>query len=266
MELGKYADGRSVSYDESAGTFKVGDSQVSVQDVRAWDGAGQIAWASPQQRGWFHSTFSAAGSVPAAPAKKKSKLPLILGIVALLLLVTCGGCTVLGSLASKGGSSTAGTSGSSASSTSAPKPAQAPAAAAPAKPQLKKIGEPLKVGSLVFTVDDVASTTKLSSPIGNKDGNFLVVTLTVKNESKEAVLIDSSFLKLIAPDGAKYETDSDTLMYVATDKNFFLQKINPNLSKQGTVIFSVPAGLTGMKLQVQTGAFGTETGEISLAK
>lgn len=273
MEIGKYSDGRAVTYDEATGAFAVGEgNRVSAQDVARWDASGQVAWASTQLRDWFHSTFAAANPAPDAPAHKKSKVPLFLGIGALVMLFACGGCVALGSLVSKSDSGTTSTSASTSSNTEQPAEAsgstgaQPPAAETPAEPQLKKIGQPLKVGDLVFTVNSAASTKTLKSPLGNKSGDFLVVTLTIKNESKEAVMINMSFFKLIGPDGAEYETDEDSLMYVDAQKNFFLKNINPNLSKQGTVIFSVPAGLSGVKLQVQTGAFGTETGQISLTK
>lgn len=136
------------------------------------------------------------------------------------------------------------------------------------KEETTKIGAPLKVGDLVFTVNSANATKKLTSPLGDKDGNWIVVTATVKNESKEAVMIDSSFFKLLAKDGSTYETDSDGLMYIDNNKNFFLEKINPNLSKQGMVLFAVPDGAKpqDFMLQVQTGVFGTETGKIALTK
>lgn len=141
-------------------------------------------------------------------------------------------------------------------------PAEEPAAT----DEVAKIGEPLKVGDLVFTVNDAAPTTELKSPLGDKSGNWMVVTVTVKNESKEAVTIDSSFFKLLEGDGTVYETDSDNLMYLDAEQNFFLEKINPKLEKQGQVLFAIPEGVTDLQLQVQTGIFGTETGVISLAK
>jgi hypothetical protein len=152
--------------------------------------------------------------------------------------------------------------------------AKAPASAgttesAPAAPEgepTAKIGEPLKVGDLVFTVTDAQPAQELKSPLGDKKGNWMVVTVTVKNESKEAITVDSSFFKLIEGDGTTYETDSDNLMYLPTEQNFFLEKINPKLEKQGKALFAIPEGVTDFKLQVQTGAFGTETGMISLAK
>lgn len=172
---------------------------------------------------------------------------------------------VVGAIASnsggKGGTSpaTTPTSGSTTSTTEA-----APAAADGEK--AAKIGVPLKVGDLVFTVKDASMTKLLKSPLGNKKGNWMVVTVSVKNESKEAVTIDSSFFKLIEGDGTAYETDSDNLMYLDAQQNFFLEKINPKLEKQGKVLFALPEGVKDLKLQVQTGAFGTETGLITLAK
>lgn len=156
--------------------------------------------------------------------------------------------------------STPATSTSTAGSASSGKPAAKPAETT------TKIGQPLKVGDLVFTVKDAQMTTQLKSAFGDKKGNWMVVTVAVKNESKEAVTIDSSFFKLLEADGTEYETDSDNLMYLDSDQNFFLEKINPKLQSEGKVLFAVPAGLKDLKLQVQTGVFGTETGVISLSK
>lgn len=136
----------------------------------------------------------------------------------------------------------------------------------PAEPeeQAAGIGDPLKVGDLVFTVSDASMTQELKSPLGDKTGNWMVVTVTVGNESQEAVTIDSSFFKLVEDDGTVYETDSDNLIYLDADDNFFLEKINPKLEKTGKVLFAVPDGLGATQLQVQTGAWGTQTGLISL--
>lgn len=161
----------------------------------------------------------------------------------------------------------ASSGGGSGSSDSAKAPAEGDKAA-PAAEAVKaaKIGDALKVGDLVFTVKDAAVTKELKSPLGNKKGNWMVVTVAVRNGSKEAVTIDSSFFKLLEGDGTTYETDSDNLMYLDAEQNFFLEQINPKLEKTGKVLFAIPDGLKDLKLQVQTGAFGTETGEISLAK
>lgn len=165
------------------------------------------------------------------------------------------------------GAIASGGSGSGSDTAAAPesggKTDSAPAAEAV---KVAKIGDALEVGDLVFTVKDAGMTKELKSPLGNKKGNWMVVTVAVKNGSKEAVTIDSSFFKLLEGDGTTYETDSDNLMYLDAEQNFFLEQINPKLEKTGKVLFALPDGVKDLKLQVQTGAFGTETGEISLAK
>lgn len=142
--------------------------------------------------------------------------------------------------------------------------AEAPKEEAP-KAEVAKIGDPLKVGDLVFTAKSSKSTTTLKSPLGNQTGSWILVDVKVENKGKEAVMINTDFFKLVEADGTTYETDSDNLMYLPGE-SFFLENINPKMSKEGTVLFAVPEGLKGLKLQVQTGFFGTETGEISLTK
>jgi hypothetical protein len=178
---------------------------------------------------------------------------------------------LLGAIASagSGGSDTPDADTSSDTEAAAPAAeepaAEEPAAEEPAvEEEIAKIGDPLKVGDLVFTVNDAEVTTELTSPLGAKTGNWMLVTVTVKNESKEAIMIDTSFFKLLEPDGTEYETDSDNLMYIDTEQSFFLENINPKLEKQGQVLFAIPEGITEFNLQVQTGVFGTETGEIAL--
>ena len=46
MVIGKYTDGRDLSYDEASGKFAVGDAEVTIDQVRGYDVAGQITWAS----------------------------------------------------------------------------------------------------------------------------------------------------------------------------------------------------------------------------
>jgi len=64
VELGKYFDGRPLTYDESTGTFKVGDTPASADQVRDYAAVGQVVWASPEFATWFASTFPA----PVVPA------------------------------------------------------------------------------------------------------------------------------------------------------------------------------------------------------
>lgn len=197
----------------------------------------------------------------AAAKPKKPKKPFYKKVWFWVIVVIV--VAIAASSGSGGGNKTASNGASTSATGTAP--AENPAEK-PAEPAAAKIGQPLKVGDLVFTVVSASTTKELKSPLGNKTGNWMVVAVKVDNRSKEAVTIDSSFFKLIEGDGTAYETDSDNLMYLPSEQNFFLKKINPKLAAEGQVLFAIPESAKDFKLQVQTGAFGTETGEISLAK
>lgn len=130
------------------------------------------------------------------------------------------------------------------------------------------IGEELKVGKVTFKVNSIAEVNEISAANGymkytpDADGAvFLNVNVTVKNDGSEMIQTDSSFFKLKASNGASY---APSTIIVADDKYFVYEGINPGLALTGNVVFEVPAGLTDLDLQVQTGYWGTETGLINL--
>lgn len=61
MEVGKYADGRPINYEEATQQFDVGGAEVTTKDVLGYDRAGQVEWLSDDLRTWAHGL--AAGSV-----------------------------------------------------------------------------------------------------------------------------------------------------------------------------------------------------------
>lgn len=126
------------------------------------------------------------------------------------------------------------------------------------------IGEPIKVGDVVFIVHGMSNAKNVGGEFGkNAQGEFLIVDVSVKNEGKKAITTDASFFKLKSGD-VEYEADSEAAIYANSDNNFFLQDVNPGIENKGKVVFDIPPGTKDLKLQVQTGFFGTETGEINL--
>jgi len=130
------------------------------------------------------------------------------------------------------------------------------------------IGEELKVGKVAFKVNSIAEVNEISAANGymkytpDADGAvFLNVNVTVKNDGSEMIQTDSSFFKLKASNGVSY---TPSTIIVADDKYFVFEGINPGLALTGNIVFEVPAGLTDLDLQVQTGYWGTETGLINL--
>ncbi|WP_099363984.1 DUF4352 domain-containing protein [Fredinandcohnia onubensis] len=126
------------------------------------------------------------------------------------------------------------------------------------------IGQPLMVGDVVFTVTGTSTATNIGGEYGkNSSGEFFILDVVVKNEGKEAITTDSSFFKLMSGD-ITYEADSEAGIWANEDNNFFLQDVNPGIENKGKVVFDIPAGTSNLVLQVQTGFWGTETGEITL--
>ena len=55
MVVGKYADGRDLTYDAEGGGFAVGGAPITISQALEYDAAGQIEWASDETRAWARS-------------------------------------------------------------------------------------------------------------------------------------------------------------------------------------------------------------------
>ena len=133
-----------------------------------------------------------------------------------------------------------------------------------------KIGDALKVGDVVFTANGTSTATNVGGEYGqDAQGVYYIVDVTVKNEGKEAITTDSSFFVLKSGD-IEYKADATADIYInEAGGGFFYQSINPGIENKGKIVFDVPkeiAESNDLVLDVQTGMFGTETGEISLSK
>ncbi|MBT2289292.1 DUF4352 domain-containing protein [Paenibacillus albidus] len=132
--------------------------------------------------------------------------------------------------------------------------------------KLTKKGEELQVGDVVFKVNKVTTTKEIKdgdffSYSPDADGSvFLVVNVTVKNAGKEMITTDSSFFQLL-----KGEVQYNPSTLITTTGDYFLYEgINPGLSQTGNVVFEVPEDMKDFVLNVQTGFWGTEQGQIEL--
>lgn len=68
MEVGRYVDGRPITYDQSQVAFAIGGTPVTFDMMRAYEGAGQVAWSSGEMRDWGHGLL--ATSAPPPPTTK----------------------------------------------------------------------------------------------------------------------------------------------------------------------------------------------------
>ena len=63
MELGTYTDGRPLTYDPGSGAFRIGSAPVTLDQVLAYDRAGQLRWVNPETGAWARQL----GGTPAPP-------------------------------------------------------------------------------------------------------------------------------------------------------------------------------------------------------
>ncbi|MDQ0206376.1 DUF4352 domain-containing protein [Alkalicoccobacillus murimartini] len=131
-----------------------------------------------------------------------------------------------------------------------------------------KMGEPLDVNDIIFTVSDLTTSDTIGNDFINETakGEFLLLSVSVENTRSEKLTMSSDYFKLIAG-GATYESDVTYSIYLEDDSIIY-EDINPGLTLNGVVPFDVPPGLdlSDAVIQVQTGVFGTETGEIDIAQ
>lgn len=135
-----------------------------------------------------------------------------------------------------------------------------------AEEKVAKIGDTLKVGDVTYTVHERSKADNVGGEFGtNSQGEYLILDVTVKNEGKEALMVDSSLFTVLQDD-ITYESDGEASIYANENAEFFLTELNPNLEAKGKVVFDLPAEAHGedLKLKVTTGFFGTESGEIAL--
>jgi hypothetical protein len=131
--------------------------------------------------------------------------------------------------------------------------------AADKKEEKKAFGlnQEVAVGKFAYTVKSVEEQKELKMEYMDTlktDGKFVIIEVVVKNGDKEARMIDGEMFRLVEGDGTEYETTTDADMYINNgDIGFFLQEVNPKMSKTGKIAFEVPAEATDLQLQVSSG-------------
>ncbi len=112
------------------------------------------------------------------------------------------------------------------------------------------IGETVKAGPVEWNVIRASQETELKSSFaGRKQGNFVIVDFNFTNGKDEAATLDSESFRLIDSQGREFEVDTDTYEYVPMGKDIFLEQVNPGVSKEGRVIFTVAPDASGFTLQ-----------------
>lgn len=176
----------------------------------------------------------------------------ILVMVTLVLIIGLAGCT-------SGGTDSDTTTDTADKTTEAEKKDDAE--------KMGKVGEPLKIGDVEYTIKSTKETSTVGSEYFNQKakGVYILVDVKIKNNGNEALDIASSYFKLKLGD-KEFETDTSAEMYLE-DKAMVFDSLNPDSTMKGTIVFDVTKKIAkdpDLVLQLQTGAWGTETGMIKL--
>lgn len=135
---------------------------------------------------------------------------------------------------------------------------------------MARIGDTVTVGGVQWRVTRAWRTQVLKQrefgQFGEtKQGNFVVVDFLFANASDEPVTLDSISLALLDSRGRKSQPDTDTFGYIPYELNPFFEQVNPGVTEQGRVIFTVAPDASGFVLQVgDTDMFTDTNGYIDL--
>ena len=113
-----------------------------------------------------------------------------------------------------------------------------------------QIGQSVPIGDVEWTVVSARQATELSSQFGDtKQGNFVIVDFNFTNQGNEAVTLDPVSLTLIDAQGRESEADTDSFGYIPADKDIFLEQVNPGVTREGQVIYTVAPDASGFQLR-----------------
>lgn len=200
-----------------------------------WDGS---AWAAPQ-------------AATATKQKSSGKTALVVvGVIAILF--------AMGKCGSSDDDSASSTS-SSSSTTSRPLAAVPSRAETVSTPTAAPAGSAVRDGKFEFRVLDVtraAQAGDLSNPymIAEAQGEFIIVTLSVRNIGDEAQSYFGTNQKLLDSAGRQYESDSEASMWM-NEEGGIMSDINPGNSIQVRAAFDVPPGTQPAELELHDSMF-----------
>jgi hypothetical protein len=161
------------------------------------------------------------------PAKKKKKWPwIVLGILVVMIL----GCVGLFTVVAKGAKDAVDNLDDNASGKNA---------------VAGSMNTPARDGKFEFTVTklECGKTSVGDSILAEKaQGQFCIVSLTVKNIGKEAQTFDGSTQKAYDAKNTQYSDDAAAEVTLNKDAQTFLEQINPGNSVKGQLVFDVPKG------------------------
>lgn len=163
-------------------------------------------------------------------------LSVILGFIVIAVIASAAG----------GGSKSNTSSNSSKSSSS--------------KAETAKIGQAANDGKFEFTVKGIeCGKTSVGSQYLTKEaqGQFCLLSVTVKNIGDEAQSLFSTNQKLLNAQGQQYAADDTATIYAAPNGSSWYSNINPGNSVEGTIVFDIPKDQTAVTAELHDSALSS---------
>jgi hypothetical protein len=151
-------------------------------------------------------------------------------------------------------------SGGKTASTTPPSASTSPSHSSPAKKQARAngIGHEYRDGNFAFTVTKIKKGVR---SVGDQylgqtaQGQFVLVSVTVRNIGDKARMFDSSSQKLTDVQGRDFDADGQATIIMGKESNAFLKDINPGNGVKGILIFDVPKGVKLKSLELHDSMF-----------
>ncbi len=202
-----------------------------------------------------YGTQPPVAGFPSAPVSAKSrKWPWILGGFVGVMLIGC-----MSVIASGGGSAptadpAAATEGTAAEAAADPKTTEK----VTKKDETPGLNQPVRDGKFEFTVTGVKCGVGRvgSSLVGQQaQGQFCLISLTIKNIGGEAQTFADSVQKAYNAEKTEYSVDSSAALYANGENQVLFTEINPGNTVKGKLVFDIPKGTKLTKLDLHDSIF-----------
>lgn len=189
---------------------------------------------------------------PNPPAKKKKKWPWILGSIVVLLII------ILAATSGGGSDDTDSTAGSGAS-TATEAGEQRDSGDANGEDAAPGLNTPVRDGKFEFVVTGVEPglTSVGDNPYLTEEaqGQFVIVTMTVKNTSDQPQSFSPTGQKLLDAEDRSFEPDTSAQIALGGSDIPVWDNINPGNAVTVKLVYDMPAGATPASIELHDSMF-----------
>jgi hypothetical protein len=196
-----------------------------------------------------------ASSSSPPPEKSQGMSKLTKAVVVIIILV------IVASWLGSGNSENTSSSSSEQEDASQSSPSPSPSSEEKTKEkgseqgsQTYSTGDSITVGDASWVVTNVERASSLSDTFGvrpAREGNFVIVDFAFTNNGNESKTLHQQALEVVDSSGRRSEPDTDSLLYIPNELNIFLEQVNPGVTDNGRVIFSLAPDASGLKLALK---------------